>query len=97
MCDVTLSLSLKPVPVREDYTPEHTHTQSPNGATVRQIPLSSPTQAVGKVEGKRTRNVWIEGRRIYKGLGKGQCCSGEKEFMVKRREEDGERGGGNGD
>lgn len=26
LCDVTLSLSLNPVPVREDYTPEHTHT-----------------------------------------------------------------------
>lgn len=54
-----------PVPVREDYTLEHTHT--PSGAAVRQAALSSRlSHTVKKVEGKSTRDV-KGGRRIYKG------------------------------
>lgn len=66
LCDVTLSLSLNLVPVREDYTPDHAHT--PNGATVRHCSLFScvrdrAREWVGKgekgedVRGKRKRQL----------------------------------------
>lgn len=51
-CDVTLSLSLNLVPVRADFTPEHTH--SPSGAAVRHTTLSFSHMA-GKVERGKVR------------------------------------------
>lgn len=48
LCDVTLSLSLNLVPVREDYTPDHAHT--PNGAAVRHCSLLSHTCTVRMLE-----------------------------------------------
>lgn len=48
LCDVTSSLFLNPVPVREDYTPEHTY--SPTGATVRHTALSFLTNTQRKMK-----------------------------------------------
>lgn len=52
LCDVSSSLSLNPVAVREDYTPEHTHTL-PTELQSDRPPLSllSHTHTERKVEG----------------------------------------------
>lgn len=68
LCDVTSSLFLNPVPVREDYTPEHTY--SPTGATVRHTALSFLTNTQRKMKrgGGSTRDAGDakRERRIYK-------------------------------
>ncbi len=80
-CDVTLSLSLNPVPVRKDYTPEHTHTYTHTHTHThthtrthllpmelqsdRLLCLHSYTHSEERREGKCSRGVRGE-RRIYK-------------------------------
>lgn len=67
LCDVTSSLFLNPVPVREDYTPEHTYT--PTGATVRHAALSFLPNTQRKMRrGQSTRDAGDakRERRIYK-------------------------------
>lgn len=57
LCDVTSSLSFNPVPVREDYTPEHTHTLPMEPQSDRpHSPLSYIHSEEGR-EGKGTRDV----------------------------------------